>query len=169
MTSHAALHPRLGAVDHISCHLLRASSPESEKDLVALAHELGNALGADAGRGGQELGNGADAGRGAPPQGLPVWYYGSASPTRARLRDLRRALGYFRPSPGGRVFTDVPLTHGGTVSGVLGQPDAGPSGADPRVGVCLIGATPWVVNYNIGLRTNDVDEAKRIARKVVFP
>lgn len=45
-------------------------------------------------------------------------------------------------------------------------PDEGPPAPHPTGGVVAIGATPWVVNYNVPLATADLSVARRIARAV---
>ena len=46
------------------------------------------------------------------------------------------------------------------------DPDFGPSVVDPAAGVVLVGATPWVVNYNVCLQTTYMALARDIARAV---
>ncbi len=36
------------------------------------------------------------------------------------------------------------------------QPDFGPSEVEPRVGVVTLGALPWLVNFNVPLKTSDL-------------
>ncbi len=72
MRGHDALHPRLGAVDHISCHPL---GPDATLDDAA---ELAVGIG-------RELSQ--------PPTSLPVYFYGHAHPQKATLADIRRQLG----------------------------------------------------------------------------
>lgn len=45
-------------------------------------------------------------------------------------------------------------------------PDFGPLAVNPASGVVLVGATPWVTNYNISLETTDMASAIAIARTV---
>ena len=44
------------------------------------------------------------------------------------------------------------------------KPDFGPSTLDPRHGIAVVGACPWVVNYNVLLRTKDMQGASSIAK-----
>ena len=44
--------------------------------------------------------------------------------------------------------------------------DLGPAEVDPRSGVALIGAVPWVTNYNVALRSCDMAAARGIARSL---
>lgn len=46
------------------------------------------------------------------------------------------------------------------------KPDFGPSTLDPRHGIAVVGAIPWVVNYNVLLRTEDMQSACSIAKAV---
>ena len=84
---HAASHPRLGVVDHISCHPLGSLAPpthrgSSAQDGMGLqqAASLAQAIGS-------QLGSGESP--------LPVFLYGAAHPQRQSLADIRQALGYF--------------------------------------------------------------------------
>lgn len=45
-------------------------------------------------------------------------------------------------------------------------PDFGPSIISPKTGVVVIGAGPWVTNYNAPLRTTDMAVARRLAREI---
>ena len=36
------------------------------------------------------------------------------------------------------------------------QPDFGPSEVEPRVGLVTLGALPWLVNFNVPLKTSDL-------------
>lgn len=118
---HAATHPRLGAVDHISCHPLAAPSAEPEAAAEAAAGpaaaeaaiagerqvqqrldplqgtavaEAGEAAAAELAREiAQQLGSG--------PLAVPVFTYGWAHPQQRPLDALRRQLGYFKEAAGG--------------------------------------------------------------------
>ena len=46
------------------------------------------------------------------------------------------------------------------------KPDFGPSTLDPRHGIAVVGACPWVVNFNVLLRTKDMQGASSIAKAV---
>eukprot|EP00877_Chromochloris_zofingiensis_P000750 jgi/Chrzof1/10676/Cz05g08080.t1 len=72
LTTHAATHPRLGAVDHISCHPVGADA--NLEHAAQLALDIGRRLS-------------------QPPSSLPVYLYGAASSTNQRLADIRRRLG----------------------------------------------------------------------------
>ena len=81
LRQHSAAHPRLGTVDHISCHPL--TRPAEHMPLaVQLAHSIGRELAA-----GQ--------------QPVPVYFYGSAHPQGQGLAGIRRQLGYFSGSAAG--------------------------------------------------------------------
>jgi glutamate formiminotransferase len=92
---------------------------------------------------------------------VPTYLYGAAHKGGRTLASIRRQLGYFTPtSPGGdqwRGASDAPLPV---------APDAGPRTASRSKGVVVVGATAWVDNYNVPVRTADVDAARRIARAV---
>ena len=46
------------------------------------------------------------------------------------------------------------------------EPDFGPSRLHPSAGAVAVGARPFLIAYNINLESDDVDLAKRIARRV---
>jgi glutamate formiminotransferase / 5-formyltetrahydrofolate cyclo-ligase len=84
---------------------------------------------------------------------LPVYLYARAArrPDRERLADVRR----------------------GQYEGLkeeIGQrgrePDFGPARLHPSAGAVAVGARPFLIAYNINLDSDDVDLAKRIARRV---
>ena len=86
--------------------------------------------------------------------GIPVYLYGAAAlqPERARLENVRR--GQFE----------------GLRSELAGQtnrrPDFGAAGLHPTAGATAVGARRFLIAYNINLATSDVDQARRIARKI---
>eukprot|EP01062_Namystynia_karyoxenos_P041221 TRINITY_DN30021_c0_g1_i1.p1 TRINITY_DN30021_c0_g1~~TRINITY_DN30021_c0_g1_i1.p1 ORF type:complete len:354 (+),score=68.18 TRINITY_DN30021_c0_g1_i1:84-1064(+) len=129
MRRHCATHPRLGACDHISFHPL--PPPEA------------------ATAGGGTMADAAEAARlcaeaVAAAGQVPVYLYGAASAAQHGLAARRRQLGYFRGQAGGRwegaAAVLPPL-----------QPDYGPAAAPPQSGVVLVGATEWVVSFNVPL------------------
>ncbi len=84
---------------------------------------------------------------------LPVYLYARAArrPDRERLADVRR----------------------GQYEGLkeeIGQrgrePDFGPARLHPSAGAVAVGARPFLIAYNINLDSDDVDLAKRVARRV---
>jgi glutamate formiminotransferase len=84
---------------------------------------------------------------------LPVYLYARAAlrPDREKLADVRR----------------------GQYEGLrneIGQrgrePDFGPARIHPSAGAVAVGARPFLIAYNINLDSDDVDLAKRIARRV---
>jgi glutamate formiminotransferase len=85
--------------------------------------------------------------------GLPVYLYGEAAttPSRVRLADVRR--GQFE---GLRTQIGEPGR----------EPDFGPRTLHPSAGAIAVGARPFLIAYNINLESNDVELAKRIARRV---
>lgn len=141
LRAHHASHPRLGAVDHVSCHAL-AGAP------AAAAAKLARSVAAQLG---------------GPTHQVPTYLYGDASPAGATLADVRRDLGFFDGETSGRWAGSAA---GG---GLARQPDHGPGAADDRQGVACVGATPWVVNYNVLLRSRGREpeqDALRAARAV---
>eukprot|EP00271_Cylindrocystis_brebissonii_P014622 TRINITY_DN36037_c0_g1_i1.p1 TRINITY_DN36037_c0_g1~~TRINITY_DN36037_c0_g1_i1.p1 ORF type:complete len:367 (+),score=35.22 TRINITY_DN36037_c0_g1_i1:255-1355(+) len=151
---HEGTHPRLGVVDHISVHPLGEASSLTEAGRAArmIGAEISSA------------------------KSVPVFLYGAPRPDLRRLADIRRELGYFRPSP-----TQASLPNGSSeqmlwqgTSPAHASPDMqfsveqdfGPSQPHPILGCVAIGATPWVVNYNIVLVGTSIATAKRVARRV---
>jgi glutamate formiminotransferase len=86
---------------------------------------------------------------------LPVYLYARAAtrPDRVRLADVRRG-GYEAV----RDEIGVPAADR--------APDFGPRRTHPRAGAVAVGARPFLIAWNINLDTNDVEVARRIARRV---
>lgn len=80
--------------------------------------------------------------------GVPVYFYEAAarSPERAPLENIRRGAG---PTMG------------------LARPDIG-RGAHPTAGATAVGARKFLIAWNINLRTNRLEAARTIARKIRF-
>eukprot|EP00873_Tetraselmis_striata_P009015 jgi/Tetstr1/429279/TSEL_019197.t1 len=138
LTAHQATHPRLGSVDHISCHPLGPAA--SLEGAAALARSIGDNVGRE-------------------PSAAPVFLYGAAESSGRQLHELRRAFGYFRGSSEGRWQGAIQPADGLT-------PDYGPGAVDARVGIVAVGATQWVVNFNVLLDSSDMAMGRRIAKAV---
>jgi glutamate formiminotransferase len=84
---------------------------------------------------------------------LPVYLYANAAtrPERVKLADVRR--GQYE---GLKNEIDEPGR----------APDFGPARMHPSAGAVAVGARPFLIAYNINLASNDVELAKRIARRV---
>jgi glutamate formiminotransferase / 5-formyltetrahydrofolate cyclo-ligase len=84
---------------------------------------------------------------------LPVYLY-----ARAATRPGREILAHIRRPQfeGLRDLIDQP-EH---------RPDFGPPRVHPTAGATVVGARPFLIAYNINLETQDVELAKRIARRV---
>ncbi|MDQ3938342.1 MAG: glutamate formimidoyltransferase, partial [Chloroflexota bacterium] len=84
---------------------------------------------------------------------LPVYLYARAAqrPDREVLADIRRPQ-----FEGLRALISRP-DH---------APDFGPARLHPTAGAVAVGARPFLIAYNINLETEDVELAKRIARRV---
>ena len=121
LRDHAATHPRCGVVDHISCHAVGDAD-------ASVAVSLARGIGA---RVGDRL-------------GVPVLLYGAASAKGAALADLRRRHGYFRETAGTGAWSGAHVVDGGVVDA-----EYGPRDVPPKSGIVMIGATPWVCNYNV--------------------
>ncbi len=85
--------------------------------------------------------------------GLPVYLYAQAATRsdRVKLADVRR---------GQYEGLKAEIAHNGR------EPDFGPSRMHPRAGAVAVGARPFLIAWNINLDSDDVELAKRIARRV---
>jgi glutamate formiminotransferase / 5-formyltetrahydrofolate cyclo-ligase len=84
---------------------------------------------------------------------LPVYFYARAArrPDRERLADVRR---------GQYEGLRTEITQRGR------EPDVGPTRLHPSAGAVAVGARPFLIAYNINLASDDIDLARRIARRV---
>jgi glutamate formiminotransferase len=84
---------------------------------------------------------------------LPVYLYARAATRsdRVKLADVRR---------GQYEGLKAEIAHNGR------EPDFGPSRMHPRAGALAVGARPFLIAWNINLDSDDVELAKRIARRV---
>jgi glutamate formiminotransferase len=84
---------------------------------------------------------------------LPVYLYAQAAarPERVKLSDVRR---------GQYEGLKAEIDQRGR------EPDFGPARMHPSAGAVAVGARPFLIAYNINLASEDVDLAKRIARRV---
>ncbi len=84
---------------------------------------------------------------------LPVYLYAQAARRgdRIKLADVRR---------GQYEGLKVEIGQNGR------EPDLGPARMHPSAGAVAVGARPFLIAYNINLASDDVDLAKRIARRV---
>jgi glutamate formiminotransferase / 5-formyltetrahydrofolate cyclo-ligase len=84
---------------------------------------------------------------------LPVYLYAEAAtrPERVKLSDVRR---------GQYEGLKAEIDQRGR------EPDFGPTRMHPSAGAVAVGARPFLIAYNINLASEDVELAKRIARRV---
>jgi glutamate formiminotransferase / 5-formyltetrahydrofolate cyclo-ligase len=84
---------------------------------------------------------------------LPVYLYAQAATRadRVRLADVRR---------GQYEGLKAEIATNGR------QPDFGPARMHPRAGAIAVGARPFLIAWNVNLESDDVELAKRIARRV---
>ncbi|KAL4534716.1 hypothetical protein Ndes2526B_g05644 [Nannochloris sp. 'desiccata'] len=144
---HSATHPRLGVVDHISCHPLSHGKNPVDMDAAALtARTIALQLG--------------------EKHSLPSYLYGKAHPTEMQLADVRRQLGYFSASQTQGQIWDGAIDSSNIRKDLPLAPDYGPVLADPRAGVACIGAVPWIINLNVLLETHDMPAARAVAKAV---
>lgn len=147
LRKHTASHPRLGIVDHIACNPLgSATCEEAAAIAVAVAQRLGQ----------------GDASASPPVPSVPVYLYGFAREDRRSLADLRRSLGYFGGSAKGEWSGLAPHIRMAIASLT---PDFGMADeVNDRIGIVVLGATPWVHNYNILLTDANTTQADLLAR-----
>ncbi len=93
---------------------------------------------------------------------------GSASPTRFDLPVYLYARAATRADR--EKLADVRRGQYEGLKAEIGQrgrePDFGPSVLHPSAGAVAVGARPFLIAYNINLASDDVDLAKRVARRV---
>jgi glutamate formiminotransferase len=84
---------------------------------------------------------------------LPVYLYAAAAsrPDRVKLADVRR---------GQYEGLKIDIATAGR------EPDFGPARMHPSAGAVAVGARPFLIAYNINLASDDLELAKRIARRV---
>ena len=84
---------------------------------------------------------------------LPVFLYAMAAtrPERVKLSDVRR--GQYEGLKG-------------EIAQLGREPDFGPARMHPSAGAVAVGARPFLIAYNINLASEDVELAKRVARRV---
>jgi glutamate formiminotransferase len=84
---------------------------------------------------------------------LPVYLYAAAAtrPDRVKLADVRR---------GQYEGLKAEIGNRGR------EPDFGPTRLHPSAGAVAVGARPFLIAYNINLASEDIELAKRIARRV---
>ncbi|XP_028090079.1 formimidoyltransferase-cyclodeaminase-like isoform X1 [Camellia sinensis] len=138
LESHCGSHPRLGVVDHICFHPLGSSSLDQTAGMAkSLAADIGSAL------------------------RVPAFLYAAANEEGRTLDSIRRELGYFKPNFSGHLWA------GGPKSEPLAlKPDEGPAYPVQAKGIVVIGATPWVDNYNVPVYSTDIVMLRRIAKRV---
>eukprot|EP00747_Dinoflagellata_sp_TGD_P119566 gnl/TRDRNA2_/TRDRNA2_173036_c1_seq2.p1 gnl/TRDRNA2_/TRDRNA2_173036_c1~~gnl/TRDRNA2_/TRDRNA2_173036_c1_seq2.p1 ORF type:complete len:351 (+),score=55.63 gnl/TRDRNA2_/TRDRNA2_173036_c1_seq2:40-1053(+) len=141
--SHVATHPRIGTVDHVCVNPLGTAT---RSGAGALAERIGKQLGCPS----PEVG---------PP--LRVYLYGAARQDERPLADLRRSLGYFSGAANGQ-WSGLSPEMDAAIRGL--EPDFGPQDLDPRHGAVVVGAVPWVVNYNLLVVADGLSEAELMAR-----
>src|SRR5256885_2490357 len=85
---------------------------------------------------------------------VPIYFYEAAAqrPDRVNLEDVRR-----------KGFEQLRAE---IASDPARAPDVGAPRVHERAGACIVGARPFLVAYNVNLRTDDVTIARRIARAV---
>jgi glutamate formiminotransferase/glutamate formiminotransferase/formiminotetrahydrofolate cyclodeaminase len=86
--------------------------------------------------------------------GIPVFFYEKAAlkPDRVNLEDVRRgALELLRDQVG---------------SVAERRPDVGPLTIHETAGAIIVGARPFLIAFNVNLRTNDIRIAREIASKI---
>ncbi|KAE8810810.1 Formimidoyltransferase-cyclodeaminase [Hordeum vulgare] len=139
LQAHSGTHPRIGVVDDISFHPL--SPAATMEDAAQLAKLVAS-----------DIGNGLQ---------VPVFLYAAAHPTSKSVSAARRELGYYRPNHKGVQWAGQVLPHTLPV-----KPDVGPAHVSRERGATMVGATPFVDNYNVPIFCKDVPTVRRITRRV---
>ncbi|KAH7842766.1 hypothetical protein Vadar_008957 [Vaccinium darrowii] len=138
LESHCGSHPRLGVVDHICFHPLGCTTLDRMAVLAkSLAADIGSTL------------------------QVPTFLYGAAHEEGRTLDLIRRELGYFKPN-----FSENQWAGGPKSESLPLKPDEGPSHAVQSKGTVVIGATPWVDNYNVPIFSTNIGQVRRIAKRV---
>ena len=140
LREHAATHPRVGVVDHVSCHAWDAGR---RADAAELAREIGAGLGSF---------------------GVPVKLYGDAASDGVGLDEIRRRSGYFSGAASGTWRGEFVAERGFAF-------DYGPDVVPEREGLAMVGAVPWVCNYNVPLVFTfgvSMDAEQRLKRAMSF-
>ena len=152
LREHDATHPRLGVVDHISCHPLRRGWPGDMEMAGACAKEIGLILGDE--------------------YGVPTFLYGTCNQRHnTSLASIRRRFGYFKThgaAQNRQEWQGLDDSWLDTMNSVIqdNPPDFGPNTVSANVGIACVGSVPWVINHNVILNTTNVDIAKQVAKKV---
>ena len=86
--------------------------------------------------------------------GIPVFFYERAAlrPERVNLEDVRRGA--------------LELLREQIASEASRAPDVGPLQVHERAGAMAVGARPFLIAFNVNLKTNDITVARAIARAV---
>lgn len=159
LREHDATHPRLGVVDHVSCHPLKRNNQEDMEIAGRCAWEIAQILGNEC--------------------GVPTFLYGTCKKEHkgigsdTSLASIRRKFGYFKTHERGsqrrqqewKGLNDSWLASMNSVI-LNNPPDFGPNIVSADVGIACVGSVPWVINHNVVLNTTDVDIAKAIAKNV---
>jgi glutamate formiminotransferase len=157
LREHDATHPRLGVVDHVSCHPLRRESKEDMEIAVECARKIALILGDEC--------------------GVPTFLYGTCKKQEGdvdtSLASIRRKFGYFKTHGSGsdqhqqewKGLSDSWLA---TMNSVIvnNPPDFGPNTVSAHIGIACVGSVPWMINHNVVLNTLNIDIAKAVAKKV---
>lgn len=143
LRGHTASHPRVGVVDHVACNPLGAATCEEAGRLAV--------------RVGHFLGHGEPGVRPA----VPVYLYGAAREDGRPLAALRRSLGYFGGASRGE-WSGLSEEMAAAMRALA--PDVGPREADPCHGAAVVGAVPWVTNYNLLLTGQGLDQTELMSR-----
>ncbi|KAL3694724.1 hypothetical protein R1sor_008375 [Riccia sorocarpa] len=136
LQEHRGSHPRLGSVDHLCFHALGSASLGQ---VASLARAVASDIASDF--------------------QVPTFLYGAAHQEKRPLDAIRRRLGYFRANADG-------LWVGSPELPPELQPDYGPTAASAKTGVVVVGACPWVMNYNVPIQSINLEIGRKIARKV---
>ena len=167
LSAHRGTHPRVGVVDHVAFHPLDPARDDGMSDAMRAAEVFAERLRAE--------------------RLVPVFVYGGEG--HPSLVDVRKQQTDFFKDPVGGIYEGLGGGGGGAVGGSNGDSDGGggeggdggsgsgggdgSGGArndcnnlDNDLGVTIVGACPWVTNYNLLLETTDLRAGRKVARRV---
>eukprot|EP00252_Welwitschia_mirabilis_P007942 TRINITY_DN1963_c0_g1_i4.p1 TRINITY_DN1963_c0_g1~~TRINITY_DN1963_c0_g1_i4.p1 ORF type:complete len:318 (-),score=43.80 TRINITY_DN1963_c0_g1_i4:125-1006(-) len=136
LQSQSGNHPRLGVVDHIWWLPLGTASLQQ---VASLAQSLAKDI--------------------ATTFQVPTYLYGAAHSENRSLDSIRRSMRYFNSNSEGQWV-------GLTSDKLALAPDYGPSKISASAGLVVVGASPWVVTYNVPINCSNIAIGRWIARRV---
>ena len=148
LSAHRGTHPRVGVVDHVAFHPLDPAREAGMPDAMRAAESFAERLRAE--------------------HLVPVFVYGGDDhPSLVEVR--KRRTDFFKDPVGGMyegIGESSDCSEGGGGSDGGDNDGGGRSSVSHDLGVTIVGACPWVTNYNLLLETTDLRAGRKIARRV---